>query len=453
MNLKFLFDDKKFYRSMLTIAIPMVLQNLMLSSLNLVDNIIIGHLNVTAIASVGLANQYFFLLNLLLFGIVSGASIFTAQYWGKKDIPNIRRVLGICLATGITAAFIFTLGGLFFPKQILGIFTKDKAVIAMGSQYLRIIVFSYVITAVTFSYSFTLRSTGNVKPPMFISMIALSINTILNYALVYGYFGMPRMGIRGSALATLIARIIEVTLMLIIVYTRDYPVSATFKELTDLSLDFIKKFYKITLPVILNESIWAIGVSIYAIVYAHMGTNIIASINISSTIERIIWVIFMGFGNAAAVMIGNKIGEHNPTEAYNYAKRFIVLGPSLGLVAGVLVALFSNYILAAYSISPLVHNFAQHNLYVFSCFLWLRTFNFICIIGILRSGGDTKFSLFIDIGGVWLVGVPMAIIAGYILRLPVYYVYALVSLEEVFKVIFGAPRILSKKWINNLTTK
>lgn len=451
MKLDFLFNDKKFYKTMFTLAIPIILQNLMLSSLNLVDNIIIGHLNVTAIASVGLANQYFFLLNLVLFGISSGSAIFTAQYWGNRDIPNIKRVLGICLFTCGSAALLFTVGGFLFPRQILSIFTKDKNVIEMGSQYLRIIVFSYVITSVTFSFSFSLRSTGNVKPPMFVSMIALSINTFLNYSLVYGYFGMPSMGIRGSAIATLIARSIEVTLMIAIVYTKKYPIAASLKELTDISSSFIKKFYKITLPVILNESIWALGVSIYSVVYAHMGTDVIASINISSTIERIIWVIFMGFGNAGAVMIGNKIGEKNPKEAYTYAKRFIILGPSFAVVAGIGVALGSNIILAAYTIPPLVHNYAHNNLYVFSCFLCARTFNFICIIGILRSGGDTKFSLFIDLGGVWFVGVPMAIISGLFLHLPVYYVYALVSFEEVFKIIFGAPRIISKKWINNLT--
>jgi Na+-driven multidrug efflux pump len=186
MNLKFLFNDKNFYKLMFKIAIPIIIQNLILSSLNLVDNIIIGRLNVTAIASVGLSNQYFFLLNLLLFGITSGASIFTAQYWGNKDIPNIRRVLGICLITGGAAALLFTIAGFLFPEKILSIYTNDKNVIAMGSQYLRIIVFSYIITSITFSYSFTLRSTGNVKAPMFVSMIALSINTFLNYGLVYG---------------------------------------------------------------------------------------------------------------------------------------------------------------------------------------------------------------------------------------------------------------------------
>ncbi|ERI92002.1 MATE efflux family protein [Clostridiales bacterium oral taxon 876 str. F0540] len=448
-----LFNDKSFFKSMLKLAIPIALQNLILSSLNLVDTIIIGGLGETAIASVGLANQYFFLLNLLLFGITSGSSIFTAQYWGNKDIKNIRRVLGLCLITGCSAALIFTLGGLFFPKQILSIFSKDADVIILGSEYLRIIVFSYVITSITFSYSFTLRSTGQVKTPMIVSVTALAVNTVLNYLLVYGYFGFPRMGTNGSATATLIARIIEMCLILFAVYRKNNVIAAKLSELMDLSKAFILNFFKVTIPVILNESIWALGVTMYAIVYARMGTEVIASTNISSTVERITWVIFMGLGNACAVMIGHKIGEGNEKDAFIYAKRFIILGPVLAMFAGVLVFFTSPWILSAYNVSPLVYSYAAKNLIVFSIFLWVKVFNFTSIVGILRSGGDTTFCLILDTGGVWLIGVPLVFLGGLVWHLPVYYVYALVYMEEVAKLIIGLPRILSKKWINNLASK
>ncbi|MBL4937408.1 MATE family efflux transporter [Clostridium sp. YIM B02515] len=448
-----LFNDKKFFKSMLKLAIPIALQNLILSSLNLVDTIIIGGLGETAIASVGLANQYFFLLNLLLFGITSGSSIFTAQYWGNKDIKNIRRVLGLCLLTGCSAALLFTLGGLFFPKQILSIFSKDADVIMLGSQYLKIIVFSYVITSITFAYSFTLRSTGQVKIPMIVSVTALAINTILNYLLVYGYFGFPKMGTNGSATATLIARIIEMCLILFAVYRKNNVIAAKFSELMDLSKAFILNFFKVTIPVILNESIWALGVTMYAIVYARMGTEVIASTNISSTVERITWVIFMGLGNACAVMIGHKIGEGNEKDAFIYAKRFIILGPVFAMFAGILVFFTSPWILSAYKVSPVVYNYAAKNLIVFSIFLWVKVFNFTSIVGILRSGGDTTFCLILDTGGVWLIGVPLVFLGGLVWHLPVYYVYALVYMEEVAKLIIGLPRILSKKWINNLASK
>ena len=452
MKLLSLFNDKTFFKSMFTLAIPIALQNLILSSLNLVDTIIIGGLGENAIAGVGLANQYFFLLNLVLFGIVSGSSIFTAQYWGNKDIKNIKRVLGICLISGISVALLFSIGGLFFPRQILNIFTKDSTVIELGSEYLRIIVFSYIITSITFSYSFILRSTGQVKAPMIVSIIALVINTLLNYMLVYGYFNMPKMGVRGSALATVIARTIEVTFLLLLVYKKKFVVAAKPKELFDLSAKFISKFFKITAPVILNESIWALGVSMYAVVYARMGTQVIAATNISATIERITWVIFMGFGNACAVMIGNKIGEGNKEEAFIYAKRFIILGPFFAIFAGIIVIFSSPFLLSAYKVSPTVNNYVSKILVVFACFLWVKVFNFTSIVGILRSGGDTKFCLLLDIGGVWLVGVPLVVLGGLVFHLSIEWVYFLVYLEEVFKFIIGLPRILSKKWINNLVT-
>lgn len=451
MELSFLFEDKRFFKTMFKLAIPIALQNLILSSLNLVDSIIIGGLGDKAIASVGLANQYFFLFNLLLFGITSGSAIFTAQFWGKRDIPNIRRVLGICIISGGIAAILFTIGGLFFPEQFIGFFSQDADVINLGSQYLRIIVISYLATSVTFSYSFILRSTGQVKVPMFVSVIALGINTFLNYALVYGYFGFPRLEVRGSAIATVIARLVEVTLMLLIVYSKRLTVAAKLHELLDLSKDFVTKFFKVTTPVILNESMWALGVSMYSFVYGHMGTDVVASTNISGTIERIAWVIFLGFGNACAVMIGNKIGERDEDAAYVYAKRFMILGPAFAMIAGVIVFLSSDFILSAYKISPIVRYYSHRNLIVFSVFLWVKVFNYISVVGILRSGGDTKFCLFLDMGGVWLIGVPLVALGGLVFKLPVYWVYVLVYMEEVFKFLVGIPRILSKKWINHLS--
>ncbi len=451
MTVLSMFKDKHFFSQVFRIGLPITIQNLTLASLNLVDNIIIGGLGEAAIAGVGLANQYFFLLNLLLFGIASGSSIFTAQYWGSKDIKNIHRVLGLCLLTGGGAAFVFTLGGLFFPAEIIGIFSEDPEVIMLGSQFLRIIVLSYVVTAVTFSYSFTLRSTGTVKAPMAVSIVALSVNTVLNYLLVYGYFGFPALGVRGSAISTVIARFIELALLLFIVYGKAYPAAAKVRELTDISLGFAKRFFKVTVPVILNESMWALGVTLYAVVYARMGTEVIASTNISGTIERIVWVIFLGFGNACGVMLGNKIGEGDDKAAFLYAKRFSLLGPAAAVAIGAVMIFLSGWALSPYNVSTAVYQYAQMNLIVFCCFMWVKVFNYINIVGILRSGGDTTFCLILDTGGVWLVGVPLAFLGGLFWHLPIYWVYALVNIEEVFKLILGIPRLLSKKWINNLT--
>lgn len=451
MKLDYLFNDRHFYSQMFKIALPITAQNLVLASLNLVDNIMIGGLGETAIAGVGLANQYYFLLNLLLFGVVSGSAIFTAQFWGSKDIKSIRKVLGICIITGGISAFLFSIGALFFPNEILGIFSKDAAVIQLGTEYLSIVLFSYIITAVTFAYSFILRSIGNVKTPLIVSVIALGTNTVLNYLLIYGHLGLPEMGVAGAAVATVTARVLELAMLLWIVYSRKDVMAASIKEMTDLSAGFIKQFFKITVPVILNESMWALGVTMYAIAYARMGTEVIASTNITSTIERIVWVIFMGFGNAGAVMLGNEIGSGDNKKVFIYAKRFAIIGPAVAILSGIFVIMISPWILTPYKVSPVVLNYARKNLIVFCLFLWSKVFNYINIVGILRSGGDTTFCLLLDACGVWLVGVPLVFLGGLVFHLPIYYVYALVQLEEIIKMIIGIPRLASKKWIKNLT--
>lgn len=450
MKIISLFSDKKFFKAAIQLALPIAFQNFILSSLNLVDNIIIGGLGDTAIASVGLANQFFFLLNLVLFGVVSGASIFTAQYWGEKDIENIKKVLGICLITSVIASTLFMVGGILFPEQIINLFSNDKSVIEMGGGYLRISSFSYIVTSITFAYSFTLRSIGKVKAPIIVSIIALSINTVLNVLFVYGVGGFNGFGVNGSAYATLIARFIEFILIIYVVYKYKSPVAGTFNELFNLTSDFVKRFFKVTVPVILNESMWALGVTAYAAIYAHMGTDVIAATNIVGTIERLAMVIFFGFGNAAAIMIGNKIGEKDEEEAYTYAKRFIIINTVLGVFMGVIIFLGTPIIMNAYSVSPNVYNYTKEILYVVSIFLWIKVFNYTNVVGILRSGGDTTYCLLLDIGGMWLVGVPLVALSAFYFKLPIQQVYIFVFMEEIAKFIVGLPRITSKKWINNL---
>ncbi|MGE5678672.1 MAG: MATE family efflux transporter [Pseudomonadota bacterium] len=453
MKLDYLFNDRHFYTQLFKLALPITLQNLVISSLNLVDTIMIGGLGESAIAGVGLANQYYFLLNLLLFGIVSGSSIFTAQYWGSKDIANIRRVLGICILTGGSGAALFTLGGVLFPKEILGIFSKDQDVIILANSYLRVILFSYVVTAVSFAYSFSLRSIGEVKTPLVVSIIALGTNTILNYLLIYGKLGFPEMGVAGAAVATVISRCLELAILLFSVYSKNKVLAASFSELFAPSGYFIKQFFKVTLPVILNESMWGLGMTLYAIAFARMGTDAFASTNISGTVEKIVWVIFFGVGNACAVMIGNKIGSGDKNEVFLYAKRFAIIGPAAALAMGFIVIMLSPWVLLPYKVSPQVLQYAQYNLIAFCLFIWAKVFNYINVVGILRSGGDTTFCLLLDTGGVWLIGIPIAFIGGLVLHLPIYIVYGLVQIEEIVKLIIGIPRLVSKKWINDLTVE
>lgn len=442
--------DKKFYKTMITIAIPIAIQNLISSSLNMIDNLMISRLGVSELASVSLANQFFFLFVLLLFGINSGAGIFISQFWGRKDIKNIRRVLGIALISGGILSLIFSGFAYFTPKLIMSIFIKDIEVINLGSKYLKIASISYVITSITFAFSFASRSIGHAKLPMVVTSISLGINTLLNYLLIFGNFYFPQLGVEGAAIATLISRIIELTILLRVIYKKGYILAANFSELFDITKSFLKRFFNTTTPVILNEAVWSLGMTMYAIAYARIGEKATASIQIANNIQNIFMVISMGLGNACAVMIGNQIGSDNRKKALDYAKKYCFIGPIVGLIIGGLLYLLSPVILYLFNTSSDVEGSVRKILLVMGIFMFIKVFNVVLIVGIFRGGGDTKFSLLLEAASVWLIGVPLAFLGAHIWNLPIYLVVLLVSFEEVVKAIIGIPRLISKKWVRNV---
>lgn len=445
--------NREFYKTFLGLAVPIALQNLVASSLNLVDTVMVGRLGETQISAVGAANQVFFILNLTLFGLCSGSAIFTAQFWGKKDIPNVRRVLGIGLVIGVSAAMLFTVAAALLPERIIGIFSRDPGVIKSGGRYLGIIAFSYVPMAISFFYASTLRSTGQVKLPMRVSVMALAINTLLNYLLIFGILGLPQMGVAGSALATVIARYVECAVLLHATYRNHLPAAAHFREMADVSAAFVRKFIRTITPVVLNEGFWAIGVSICSMVYFRMGTGVSAAMNMVSTVDRLAFVAFVGMGNACAVMVGNSIGAGEEEKAYEHARIFSVIGPAGGVFMGLVLIAVSPAVLSLYNVSADVYSSAVHILRFIGLIIPLRIFNMITIVGILRSGGDTKFSLIMDAMGTWVIAVPMALLGGLVLKFPIEIVYPMVCLEEVFKFTLGIRRFLSRKWINNLVER
>lgn len=448
--LKVNWKDQSFYKIMLSIALPIALQNLISSSLNMVDTVMIGRLGEIEIAAVGLANQYFFIFVLLLFGINSGAAIFTAQFWGKNDIPNIKRIMGVTLLLGGGLSIGFASVAFFNPSFIIRIFTDDIQVIELGSQYLKVVSLSYFITAISFSYSFTARSIGQAKLPMVVSIISLLSNTVFNYILIFGNFGFPQMGVAGAALATLISRGIEAVLLLGMIYGQRMVIAARLKELFNIPYSLFIKYLKTGLPVILNEGFWSLGMTMYSIAYARISTEAIASVQIANTVQGIFMVVAMGLGNSSAVMIGNIIGAKEEEKAVEYAIRFAILGPLIGVVIGILLFISAPLILSFYNISEVVYENAKYILMVISFFISAKIFNTILIIGILRSGGDTTFSLILEMSSVWLFGVPLAFLGAHVLQLPIYWVVAMVSCEEIVKAAFGIPRVISKKWVKNV---
>jgi len=445
------YKDPDYFHNVQKIAVPIIVQQLMFSGLNMLGVIFVGQKGDASVAAVGLAGQIAFLLNLVHFGIISGAAMFTAQFWGKQDITNLRRVLGLCLMLAVSASLIFFTLAQLLPAQILSIYSKDPVVIELGTGYIRIFSWTFLFFAVTFSYALVMRSTGNVKLPTTVSVGALLVSTFLSYSLIFGRFGLPELGIQGAAVAAVIARFLECVTLLTIIYTRRLPVAASFRELTGFDRVFFGRVIRPLLPVILNELFWSLGITTYNIIYGRMGTQSYAAMNIVSTIEQVAFVVFIGVSNATSVLVGNRIGAGKEDEAYQYAGRSLGIGIVGGLFLGLALQFVKVPILSLYKVSPEVIQNAGYIINVVSLFLWVRVNNMTTVVGILRAGGDTRFSLFLDGIIIWIVGVPMAYFAAFVLDLPVYLVYLFAMSEEATKWILGIRRYLSRKWINNLT--
>ena len=449
-RIRHLYRDPDYFTEMRKLALPIMAGQFMFSVMNMAGVVFVGQKGETAVAAVGLAGQAAFLLNLVHFGVVSGAAMFTAQFWGRKDIANLRRVLGMSLGLALATALIFLAIAQFMPETFLRVYSEDPAVIALGTSYMRIFSWSFLITAVTSSFAMVMRSTGNVKPPMYIGAAALGLNTLLSYGLIFGKFGMPELSINGAAVANVIARAVECISLLAFIYVRKSPVAASLRELTDLNLDFIRRMLKPMLPVILNELFWSLGITAYSAIYGRMGTDAIATVNIISSVEQVAFVIFIGISNATSVLVGNRIGAGKEQEAYEYAGRSLGLGMVGGVLMGILLQILKTPILSLYNVSPEVIYNAGLVMNVASIFLWVRVNNMTIVVGILRAGGDTRFSLFVDGIIIWIVGVPLAALGAFILHLPVYWVAVCVMSEEVTKWLLGISRYRSRKWINNL---
>lgn len=439
-----------FYNTLLKIAFPIMIQYFITSSINLMDSFMIGKLGEESVAALGIANQYFFLFNIIVMGIFSGCNVLISQFWGKKDIVNIRKVLGISLVLGLSVSIVFTFAARFFSVEIISIFNKDKMVMNLGKSYLSVVSISYIFIAVSLAFGIGSRGVQKAFLPMLCSSFALIVNIFFNYVLIFGKFNMPAMGVRGAAVATLIARICEMTLILILIYKRKHVLNASVKEMLEFDNGFFKDTMKVAVPVVVNEICWGLGMVIYSIIYGNMGTKAIAAVQICMTIQNMFFIILFAVSNAACVMVGNEVGKDDFEKAKDYSKKLIKICSILSLVMALALSLSSRSILSIYNVSHEVYDNALFMLLITAFILPVRFMNVLLIVGILRGGGDTSYILKIELGTMWLIGVPLCLIGAFFMKIPVYQVYFLVTLEEVVKCLISIKRYKSQKWIKNL---
>lgn len=442
---------EQFYKQLLIIALPMMIQFLITSSINFMDSFMIGKLGDSAVAALGVGNQYFFFFNIIVMGIMSGCNVLIAQYWGRKEVDDIRKTLGISLTLGVIVSLIFTIIGVFGSDKIVYIFNQEnKEVMFFGQEYLKSVCLGYVFIAISSAFGIASRSINKAFTPMICSAIALLVNVVLNYGLIFGNLGMPALGVRGAAIATLIARFVEMAMILIMIYTRDKVLNASLKELCSYSKEKFSKTISVMMHVVFNELCWGLGAILYSVMYGYMGTESFAAFQICITIQNLFMIALMAVAGASSVMIGNEVGRGDIVLAEDYASRFMKLGILLGVLIGVSIILGSGLVLSIYDVSDQVKQYSQYILYLIGAIMPVRFITVLLIIGILRGGGDVKKALFIEIITMWCVGIPLCVLGTYVFKWPIHMVFALVLLEEISKLILSLKRYRSKKWIHNI---
>ncbi len=451
-KLRILQFDPVFYKSLLVIAIPVILQNLVASMLNMVDSVMVGGLGKEPLAAVGIANQIFFIFAVVLFGINASLSIFISQFWGGKAYRQIKKTIGMGLIFSFLFSMAFTVMACLIPEMLIGIFTQDSEVIRLGSDYLRIVALGYPLTAISLVYSIGLRSIEKPVFPLASSVLSLLLNTILNYILIYGKFGFPMLGVEGAAIATVLARVLELALMLWMVYRWNLAVSCRIRDILNIKRHFIAPIVKVAIPIIANESLWVLGTSAFALVYGRMGTNQLASFNIIQTLDKLAFVAILGLGNACAVLVGKQIGEGRKDRAYIYGARSNLIAPIAGVFIGIMILCVKNPILSLYDVPPIVKEYAGTLMVLTALITTIRAINFTNLVGVLRAGGDAHFVLMLEAIPLWCISVPLAVYTGLFLHWPLPAVFLIAQSEEVIKCVAGLFRFFTKKWIHDLVS-
>jgi putative efflux protein, MATE family len=445
-------DEKKhFYKLVFSLVLPMALQNLINVGVSASDVILLGKLSDTALSASSLAGQIQFILSLIFFGLTSGAAVLTAQYWGKKDIRTIEKLLAVTLRFALVAAFLFTIAALTFPTSLMRIFSSEEDVIAQGVQFLKIIAFTYLISAITMVYLNIMRSVERVVIATVVYSISLVINVFLNVIFIFGLFGITPMGIRGSALGTLIARTVELLIVIIYAHFINKDIKFHFSDLLVRDKLLMKDFLTYSIPVMLNEFVWGAGTSVNAAIIGHLGKTVVAANSVTQVTRQLAMVICFGLANATAIICGKALGENKPEKAKLYASRLIRLTVILG-VFGIFVILGASEIAKEFlSLSGKAKSYLGIMMIVMSYFTLCQGYNTTLVVGVFRSGGDTNFGLFLDATTMWCCSILLGAIAAFVLKLPVPVVYIILMSDEILKVPLTTWRYRSMKWVRNVT--
>ncbi|MEA4875768.1 MATE family efflux transporter [Anaerorhabdus sp.] len=451
MNLSKYIGDKAFMKAAIMVGVPLMLQQLITGSVNLVDNLMVGQLGDAAIGGVAAVNRFYIIAQYGANGIVAAGSIFIAQYFGARNMDKMKESFRFLLNISIAIMLVFFLLVFIFPEAILGFFTNDPAVIEMGVLYARLVSFSYIPIAITLSISGSMRSIGETKIPLFVSAIAVLINTFLNYCLIFGNFGFPQLGIRGAAYATLVARFIETGLLLYFIKEYEFDFKTKIKELFHVPAALSKKIMIKAAPLAMNEILWAGGMATLFKFYSTRGPEVMSGFSISSTIGDIFFVLFGGMAAASTVLISQPLGANKLEEGRRHGYQLMGFSFILSFIFATLMFIASFYIPYLYqNISmdalKIAENMLRIQSFMFAIYV-LNTQNYF----VLRAGGDTKSTLIMDSAFMWLINIPLVAVLAYFTPIGIYALYIAGQSTDLIKLAFGYWLVRKEKWVRNLT--
>lgn len=444
-------EDKRFYSNVFRLVMPMALQNLINVGVTSTDVIMLGRVGETALSGVSLANQVYFILSLLFFGLTSGACVLTAQYWGKKDTRTIEKVMGMSFRISLLGGLVFGIAAFLAPQHLMRIFTGEPEIIAEGVRYLKIVSFSYVLSAFTNVYLNIIRSIEKVVIATVVYGTSLCANIVLNAVFIFGLFGCPAMGAAGAALGTLCSRVIEVLIVVYYAVRRNQIVRIRIKDLFVKDRDLSRDFLTYAFPVLLNELAWGAGMAAISAIVGHLGSASVAAHSVTQVCRQLSMVIAFGVSNATSIMIGKAIGEKKEALAREYGRRFLRLSILFGIGGGILLLAITPVVCAVMKLSVLAKSYLTVMMVIMSYYAAAQSVNSTLVVGVFRAGGDTRFGLILDVGVMWLCSIAAAAVGAFVIGIPMPWVYILLCSDEVIKVPFSIWRYRSYKWLNNIT--
>lgn len=442
--------EKQFFKSVCNLAIPVALQSMLQVSFSMIDQVMIGQLGSVAVAGVGLAGKFSSIYSVVVSAIGAVAGIMISQYLGQKKNADVRKSVLLNLVVAGSLALVFTVACMLFAPSIMGIYSKDEATILAAAGYLRILSGTFLPIAGATLLSTLFRCLEKAIYPLIASFVAAGLNTALNYVLIFGKLGMKPMGAEGAAIATVISQLVNVGLMLVLLFIcgAQLPLKRQVEE--EKITVHRKQYMEMLMPILICELLWSLGENVYAIIYGHLGTDACAAMTLINPIQGLMIGALCGLAQAASVIVGKMLGKKEYEEAYEASKKLISYGFVGAACLSVLIVVTSSHYVQIYQVEESVRALIKQILLAYALVAPFKVLNMILGGGIIRSGGKTKYVMYIDMIGTWCFGVPLGLLAAFIFHLSIPYVYFVLSLEECIRFVISMVVFRKKEWMQSL---